>query len=252
MLHTRCPKCAHAPLPEDQRHPAACPACGVILAKVGGGAQAPRAEAARTPEPWIRDTAGGADGADWANPWSRRWRVALVVSLAVWSVQLVRLDLRDGGATTSLLHLPLLVFHEAGHVIFRLFGEWMGVAGGTLGQLVMPLIMCGALLRKRDRFGALIAAWFAGVSLLDIAPYAYDALDPVLPLLGGGTGQDSAHDWIYLLDSFGALPRAHALGGAFRFLGALAMLGTLVWASVLLARKRHRPADSALDEHAAG
>ena len=31
----QCPKCTHAPLPQDQSLPAACPGCGVILAKIG-------------------------------------------------------------------------------------------------------------------------------------------------------------------------------------------------------------------------
>src|SRR5690606_23290293 len=31
--YDRCPKCAHTPLPVDQALPAACPACGIILAK---------------------------------------------------------------------------------------------------------------------------------------------------------------------------------------------------------------------------
>jgi hypothetical protein len=30
-----CPKCGHAPLPADQSLPAACPACGIVLAKFG-------------------------------------------------------------------------------------------------------------------------------------------------------------------------------------------------------------------------
>jgi predicted nucleic acid-binding Zn-ribbon protein len=33
-MFTLCPKCGHSPLPADQALPAACPACGVILAKV--------------------------------------------------------------------------------------------------------------------------------------------------------------------------------------------------------------------------
>jgi hypothetical protein len=34
-MFEHCPKCQHTPLPADQSLPAACPACGVILAKVG-------------------------------------------------------------------------------------------------------------------------------------------------------------------------------------------------------------------------
>lgn len=33
MTYLACPKCRHAPLPEDQSLPAACPACSLIPAK---------------------------------------------------------------------------------------------------------------------------------------------------------------------------------------------------------------------------
>lgn len=32
-----------------------------------------------------------------------------------------------------------LLFHEAGHVFFGLFGQTIGMLGGTLGQLVFPV-----------------------------------------------------------------------------------------------------------------
>jgi ribosomal protein S27E len=33
VTYASCPKCGHAPLPHDQALPAACAACGVVLAK---------------------------------------------------------------------------------------------------------------------------------------------------------------------------------------------------------------------------
>jgi hypothetical protein len=42
-------------------------------------------------------------------------------------------------------------------------------------------------------------------SILDLAPYIYDARDPQLILLGGHTGEDGHHDWIYLLETFDRL-----------------------------------------------
>jgi len=99
-------------------------------------------------------------------------------------------------------------------VVFRLFGQWIMVLGGTLGQLIMPAILGGALLFKnRDPFGASIGLWFFGVSLLDIAPYMYDALDPQLMLLSGTTGEEGGHDWIYLFTSVGLLGKAQIIGG---------------------------------------
>src|SRR4051812_48340316 len=100
----------------------------------------------------------------------RFWlRVALWLGFAAWGMVLMRLDVRTGEMGESFLHRPLLVFHEAGHVLFMPFGEWMTVMGGTLGQVLMPAIMGLALLLKnRDPFGASIGLWLLGVSVMDV------------------------------------------------------------------------------------
>ena len=134
------------------------------------------------------------------------WRLLLWVVFALWGVVLIRLDHRTGEIFTSFLHRPLLIFHEAGHVLFIPLGDWMAVAGGSLMQLIVPAVLAGALLLKNhDRFGASIGVWFFGVSLLDLAPYIYDALVPQLTLLNGETGEAGGHDWIFLLSSMGWL-----------------------------------------------
>ncbi|MCA2997599.1 MAG: hypothetical protein ING75_03255 [Rhodocyclaceae bacterium] len=179
------------------------------------------------------------------------FRVALWAALAIWAGRLLLLDIRNGEIGASFLHGPLLVFHEAGHVVFMPFGELMSIAGGTLGQLIMPAVLCGALLIKnRDPFGAAIGLWLVGVSFLDIAPYAYDALQPQLTLLGGRTGDDGGpHDWIYLLAKFGLLGRAHGVGYFFYLLGALTLLVSVWWGAWLLWRqRRHLHHDFLLDE----
>lgn len=162
-------------------------------------------------------------------------RVGLLVAFAWWGLVLIGMDLRDGAIGASFVHRPLLIFHEAGHVIFRLFGEWVMVLGGTLGQLLMPTILCGALLLKnRDPFGAAIGLWFFGVSVLDIAPYMYDALEPQLMLLSGRTGEDGGHDWIYLFSSMGLLQKSQRIGAWVHTLGALTTLLALGWAGWVL------------------
>ena len=52
-------------------------------------------------------------------------RVALLVLFAIWGLRLSWMSYRDGDMMSSFIHGPLLVFHEAGHVFFRLFGEWV-------------------------------------------------------------------------------------------------------------------------------
>ena len=188
---------------------------------------------------WLLPPPGPVDPVGW---WAR---AALLALFAVWGLRLIGLDHRSGEIAGSFLHGPLLVFHEAGHVIFRFGGEWLTVFGGTLGQLLMPAILAAALLVKnRDPFGAAIGLWLLGVSLLDVAPYVHDALHPQLILLGGHTGEEGGHDWIYLLSSAGWLHRAPMLGALVHKLGALVVLAALAWAGWTLLRQREGEGDA--------
>ncbi len=241
--YTRCPKCEHQPLPAVQAFPAACPQCGVILAKVGQVAR----RASPIPDT-DTDTPGYSDDPGWTallthvparveamHFWAR---AALLAGLAFWGWRLIGMDYRTGEMGESFLHRPILVFHEAGHVIFMPLGHWMTVLGGTLGQLIMPAILAGALLiRNRDPFGAAVGLWFFGVSVLDVAPYMFDALHPQLMLLSGTTGEEGGHDWIYLFSSLGLLSKAQLIGGLTHKLGALVVLLALGWAAWLLRRQ---------------
>ena len=249
-----CPKCGHRPLPADQAFPAACPGCGVILAKVGQ--VAPRAPPAPGAAAALQHDAPAWQEAEpgWAallthipqqvDAMTFWLRVAILVGLAFWAWVLIRLDYRSGDMGASFIHRPILVFHEAGHIIFMPLGEWMTVMGGTLGQLIMPIILGGALLIKnRDPFGAAVGLWFLGVSLLDIAPYMYDALQPQLVLLSGQVGEAGGHDWIYLFSSMGLLPRAQLIGGLTHKAGALVVLASLAWGAWLRRRQYPRLVD---------
>jgi hypothetical protein len=72
------------------------------------------------------------------------------------------------------------------------------------------------------------------MSLIDASIYAYDAADPVLPLIGGGTGADSFHDFVFLFERFGQLDHAHGWARLMNAIGALGLYAALAWAVVLL------------------
>jgi hypothetical protein len=158
-------------------------------------------------------------------------RIALLAVFAVWGMGVVFARMTE---PPSVLHLTVILFHEAGHIFFAPFGDVLRVAGGTLGQLLVPLMCAVALHRRGDNFGAAIAAAWLSLSLIDASVYAYDAADPVLPLIGGGTGADRFHDFVFLFERFGQL--AHARGWAvfMKVVGGLALAASLVWAAVLL------------------
>jgi hypothetical protein len=159
------------------------------------------------------------------------------------------MDYRTGEMGESFLHRPILVFHEAGHIVFMPLGHWVMVLGGALGQLIMPAVLAGALLIKnRDPFGAAVGLWFLGVSVLDIAPYMYDALQPQLMLLSGQVGEGGGHDWIYLFSSMGLLPKAQLIGALTHKVGALVVVLALAWGAWLLRRQYPRVRDHVMQE----
>ena len=183
--------------------------------------------------------------ADSALPWRQRllevpedvprsaWygRLAAFVLLAIWGTSVVFGRMTDPPA---LLHLTVILFHEAGHVLFSPFGEALRVAGGTLGQLLMPLVCAVALHRQGDNFGAALGLAWLSLSGIDASIYAYDAFDPVLPLIGGGTGADSFHDFIFLFDRYGQLHHARGWAIAMKVLGTVGLYASLAWAAVLV------------------
>ena len=158
-------------------------------------------------------------------------RIALLAVVAIWATSVLLSRMTE---PPTLLHLTVILFHEAGHVIFMPFGEAVRVAGGTLGQLLMPLICAVALHRRGDNFGAAICAAWMGMSLMDASVYAYDAADPLLPLIGGGTGSDSFHDFVFLFERYGQLGHARGWAMAMKALGAIIVYASLAWAAALL------------------
>jgi hypothetical protein len=159
-------------------------------------------------------------------------RLFAFAAMALWGLSILFGRMTQ---TPTVLHLTVILFHEAGHIFFIPFGEALRVAGGTLGQLLMPLACAVALHRRDDNFGAaLCLAWMA-LSLMDASVYAYDAYDPVLPLIGGGTGANGFHDFIFLFERYGQLEHARGWAMLMKGLGAIVLLAALVWAAALLA-----------------
>ncbi len=158
------------------------------------------------------------------------------MGLIVWTWQFVRAPM-GLAAMQSVLHLPNLVFHEAGHVLFMPFGRFMTVLGGSLFQFALPLVLAIAFLRQRNSFGAAVCTWWAGENLLDVAPYIADARALTLVLLGGRTGAEvQGHDWEYLLATLGWMRFDRAIGLGAHRLGLLMMIGALAWSAVYLVR----------------
>ena len=262
MNYPACPKCGHAPLPADQAAPATCPACALVLAKFGTAPlRRPRAPgdggtAAGTPDGVA--TQGGRLAAllfHLPHAVSRTHWIARIVALAVFSLWTLWIwrgtDIADGEIGSNFLHMVLLPFHEAGHyAIFRWFGEFIMILGGTLGQHLMPIVLGVALLvKRRDPFGAALFFWLLGFSVIDMGVYMYDAYDPKIALLGGGTGAESdGHDWQNIFGDLNLLKRSRGIGLFFGWVGKAMMVTGLAWAAWMVWLQKKRLSDSPFAE----
>ncbi|HEY9854864.1 MAG TPA: hypothetical protein V6D05_03940, partial [Stenomitos sp.] len=102
----------------------------------------------------------------------------------------------------DLLDSFTLFVHEAGHPLFGVFGEFMGMAGGTLMQLIVPAAFIVSFLRQGQPFSSTLMWFWLGNSLLYCSVYSGDAQAQALPLFGAG---DRIHDWNYMLGSLNML-----------------------------------------------
>jgi len=147
-------------------------------------------------------------------------RVLLLLALVpygLWLIFAYRYHFLDGAN---------LLFHEAGHVFFGLFGRTLGFLGGTLGQLVFPIAAGVHFLRSGLRFEAAVCAVWLCESLMYVALYMGDANRLELPLVN-----DGIHDWRWLLGSWGLLPQAESLAAAVHGLASLGLLAAWGWAA---------------------
>lgn len=111
-----------------------------------------------------------------------------------------------------------LIFHEAGHLIFFPFGEYISIAGGTIMQLLIPAVVCIYFFFHQQYFSAYTVLFWLGQSCINVSVYASDAITQQLPLLGGGS---VIHDWQYLLSHTGLLDATPIVAGFFFWSGIL-------------------------------
>jgi hypothetical protein len=124
-----------------------------------------------------------------------------------------------------LIHLITLYIHEAGHLIFFIFGRTMGLLGGSLLQIIVPVVWF--LLARREESGLMpVALFFTGESIADVSIYVKDAAARILPLLGGGKVR---HDWGTLLGDAGMIEWGVPLGTGLFFAGMILCILAIVW-----------------------
>lgn len=159
------------------------------------------------------------------SPWLPLGTPALLVTLLAAVILALAYGLGSEG-WIPLLDSVNLVFHEAGHPIFGLFGHTIGFLGGTLMQLLVPLLVMGSAFTKRQPLGVALSGIWVGQNFMNIARYVADARAEALPLVGGGE-----HDWGTLLGEWGLLQSDLRIAAGLRVVAWLIILGSCAWAS---------------------
>ncbi len=125
----------------------------------------------------------------------KRWTPSLFVAAAGFYF------VANAGQYTLIDNFDLII-HEAGHAIFRLFGETICVLGGTLMQIIVPALLivfsASNYFQKRLQLSLVLL----GQNLINISVYVGDAQTQKLHLLGP---PGVIHDWHFLLNKYNML-----------------------------------------------
>ena len=154
------------------------------------------------------------------------------------------------GGDFAFLDSGNAVIHEGGHALFSYFGEFMTVAGGTLLQLLVPLLLALAFYVRRQPVGYALFLLIVFENLLYVSKYMADARARALTYIaiGGGSfsGDEmpdpSMHDWYNLFSRFGVLNYDTRIAAAVFKLAWLGMIGTVLWFAWRCYRSRQQRA----------
>lgn len=159
--------------------------------------------------------------------WQPVSKPALMGWLGFYGVFLLyALTRKDGFVFTDYIFVPI---HEGGHLLFSWLGVTLGIMGGTLLQLGVPLALAVYFLFQRHITGATFAAFFFFENFLNVATYMADARRQALPLITVGDPDNVEHDWFFIFSKLGLIERDTAIAAAVRALGWLGMIGVVVW-----------------------
>jgi hypothetical protein len=169
---------------------------------------------------------------------TRAARLLFLLLLARWTWLFLVWPMRQDVIGASFLHVISIPFHEAGHMLFLPFGDFLTAVGGSLAQVLVPVVCWIAFATTSPNpFGRAVMCWWAGQNLLDVAMYIDDSRSLSLVLLGGYTGAEvEGHDWERILGVTGLLAYDHRIAWTVHAIGGAMMVAGLVWGAALAAR----------------
>jgi hypothetical protein len=140
-----------------------------------------------------------------------------------------------------IIDYVFLPIHEGGHLLFSYFGHTLMVAGGTILQLGVPLLLAVYFVFQRQFTGVAFCAFFFFENFLNVATYMADSRRMELQYVTVGNPEFAEHDWATMFGQMGVLEydtKIAAFVRAIGWLGMVAVVVWLAWKSQALARPR--------------
>jgi hypothetical protein len=109
-----------------------------------------------------------------------------------------------------------LFIHETGHLIFSIFGRFIGFLGGSLFQVIIPVVAVIVFGRSSLKSIPFTFYW-TGQSMINVSIYIGDAPYQHLKLISRG----AIHDWRWILNHVGMMDYAGDLAFIINTMGLL-------------------------------
>lgn len=162
--------------------------------------------------------------------WKPVSRIAGIAWLCFYGLFLVYAFVEHAGPFLTdqpgflILDYVNLIVHEGGHFFFSWFGDTIHILGGTLGELIVPML-CGLyFFCQRETTGFTFSCFWFFENFPYIGTYMADARSGSLPLVGSDES-----DWTILFGQWGMLLEDRKIGNIMHMLGWLGMVATVAW-----------------------
>ncbi len=171
-------------------------------------------------------------GEDW-KPVSKPVRIGWLTFYGIFL--LYALTNKTGYLIIDYVFVPI---HEGGHLLFSYCGHTLMVAGGTILQLGVPLLLAIYFVFQRQLTGVAFCAFFFFENFLNVATYMADSRKMELQYVTVGDPEFAEHDWATMFTQMHLLEYDTKIAALVRVIGWLGMIAVVVW----LAWKTHAPA----------
>lgn len=119
-----------------------------------------------------------------------------------------------------------LLIHEAGHLVCFAFGQFIYILGGSLMQIIIPVLFFLYFFLRNEYVSAGFIIFWISNNIISVSVYMSDAVNMQLPLIGG---EGVIHDWNWLFTNMGLLQYSESIGNIFFWIGIVGVFVSLIW-----------------------